>query len=572
MIIEVKRRTHVQRMTYDDFERRIRDGEIPPETLVRFDVVTGDRFLPAGSLELYRELMAPDRLAFRKGLSQRGLPILTALLVGVQLRIWIWSHAPHRARWIQGHLSNNGPAVTEQGEFWRLITYGFVQVDFTHLLFNLCFLGYTAYHLERAIGRLNLALIFLHSVVFGGVLSMVFAPLPPSIGSSGGVFGLIAATVVLGWKHWDDIPERARRYFGWALLPYLVLSGVSGMSNEGVDNWSHFGGLVAGGLLMTVLEPEALSSRRGSNRVWRTVAVAALVLMIGTVHQLGTRLVPLEQDSDERGIVVSRPTYWGTGWHHTGARGWQTGEARASVARATITQGHPTSLEDAVDELVKQVGDGARDVEVLGRESVDVQGVPGVRLRMRFIYDDAVQTSESLVVVRGVFVHRLSFRVKEGLRERYVPLMERIFASFQLTPLDELRRAERRARQHPRSWEPQVDLGKARYRTGDPRGALESFETALSLSRDEPEALLGIVETVHYYGLPDGAARARTALSRAGDDPRIIVAAAALLEAVGQREEAVEVLDAAWRMLPGDRRIRRARGRMGLSVELPRPQ
>lgn len=569
MIIEVKRRTHVQRMTYDDFERRIRDGEIPPETLVRFDVVTGERFLPAGELELYRELMAPDRLAFRKGLSERGLPILTALLVGVQLRIWIASLAPRRELWIQENLGNYGPPIMEEGEVWRLLTYGFVQVDFTHLLFNLCFLAYTAYHLERAIGRLNLALIFVHSVAFGGLLSLIFAPTPTSIGSSGGVFGLIAATVVLGWKHWDDIPDRARRYFGWALLPYLVLSGVSGMTNEGVDNWSHFGGLVAGGLLMTVLEPEALSSRRGSNRVWRALAAAVLVLMIGAVHQFGTHMVPLKLDADEPGIVVARPTYWGTGWHHNGDRGWKSPDTGASLARATITHGHPFTLDEAVDELVEKVGDGARELEVLGREDVVVQGVPGVRIRMRFLYDGAVQTSESLVVVRGVFAHRLSFRVQKGLEERYNPLMERIFERFDLAPLDELRRAERRARQHPRSWEPQVELGQARYRTGDPRGALEAFERALELSEDEPRALLGTIQTIHYYGLPDGAARARSALSQGGDDPRIVVAAAALLEAVGEREEAVEVLDEAWRLLPGDRRLRRARGRMGLSVALP---
>ena len=42
MIIEVKRRDHVQRMTYDEFEARIQDGEIAADTPVRFDAVTGE--------------------------------------------------------------------------------------------------------------------------------------------------------------------------------------------------------------------------------------------------------------------------------------------------------------------------------------------------------------------------------------------------------------------------------------------------------------------------------------------------------------------------------------------------
>ena len=46
----------------------------------------------------------------------------------------------------------------------------------SHLLFNLTFLAYTGYNLERALGRLNLATLFLFSVFVGGALSMWMAP------------------------------------------------------------------------------------------------------------------------------------------------------------------------------------------------------------------------------------------------------------------------------------------------------------------------------------------------------------------------------------------------------------
>ena len=223
-------------MVYEEFERRVRDGEIPASLPVRFEAVTGDQFVPVGELEFYSQLVDPGRRAFRERMSRPGLPILTAILVGIQLRIYLASWAPGADDWLQDAWTNWAPGILERGEVYRLFSYGFLHLGFTHLLFNLTFLAYTGYNLERALGRLNLATLFLFSVFVGGALSMWMAPGQPSLGASGGDFGLIAAAVVFGWKHWDDIPHSARTKFGWALVPYLAFSLVSGLSAENVDN------------------------------------------------------------------------------------------------------------------------------------------------------------------------------------------------------------------------------------------------------------------------------------------------------------------------------------------------
>ena len=44
MIIEIRHPTHIQAMTYDDFEQRVLEDEIGPETQVRFEVVTGEEY------------------------------------------------------------------------------------------------------------------------------------------------------------------------------------------------------------------------------------------------------------------------------------------------------------------------------------------------------------------------------------------------------------------------------------------------------------------------------------------------------------------------------------------------
>ncbi|MEC8423066.1 MAG: hypothetical protein VX000_04770, partial [Myxococcota bacterium] len=113
MIIEVQRRAHVQKMTYEDFEQRIRDGEIDARTPVRFEVVTGREFVPAGTLELFQALADPRHMAFRRNLSRPGIPFVTAILVGIQVRIYLSSWAPEAKDFLEEDLTNWGPAILE---------------------------------------------------------------------------------------------------------------------------------------------------------------------------------------------------------------------------------------------------------------------------------------------------------------------------------------------------------------------------------------------------------------------------------------------------------------------------
>jgi membrane associated rhomboid family serine protease len=160
VIVEVQRRDHVQRLTWEDFEQRVRDGEIASDAWVRFEVVTGREFRPLAELELFETLADPADMAFRAQLGRRPLPILTAILVGVQVRIYASSWMPGVESVLQERFTNWSPAILERGEVWRLLSYGLLHVELTHLLFNMLFLAYTGYHLERALGRWNLLLLY----------------------------------------------------------------------------------------------------------------------------------------------------------------------------------------------------------------------------------------------------------------------------------------------------------------------------------------------------------------------------------------------------------------------------
>ncbi len=571
MIVEIKRKSHIQQMTYEDFEERIRDGEISPETLIRFEVVTGEHFQPVGELELYHALADPQRMAFRQKLTRVGVPLVTAILVGVQIRIYLISGLSGAEDWLERNLTNWAPGIIEQGQVYRLFSYGLLQTSFTHLLFNLVFLAYTAYHLERALGRANLALLYFFSVFTGGLLSMYMAPERPSLGASGGVFGLLAAVVVLGWKHWENLPRQSRKHFGWALAPYLGFSIVSGLSAENVDNWGHLGGLMGGMALMTFLDPVAMPERRESNARIRQVALGFLVVVCLVIALAGTRLVELTRSSDEHGWHVSRPEQWREGWTFTGDRGWFSPTLQANLSIATIVHPRPITAEDAANNLIDRIDSGGKEPEILVREPLKVQGWDACRLVMIFELSDEPQHITALVLARGVYEHRVLFQALADAADSYDPLVERVLHSVLLTDPDELVEARRRHRFHPRSWEPARELGDAWYRAGKPAEAMKAYEQALGIDPDDLRPLVGLLRVYADYGVPGGSELARDALQRAPTSLKVLEAAADVFAAEGHREEGIALLDEAWAELPGNPVLRRIRLQWGLPVSLEEP-
>ena len=568
MIVEIKRKAHIQRMTYEDFEERIRDGEIAPDTLIRFEVVTGNSFRPVGELELYHALADPERMAFRQKLMRVGIPLVTAILIGVQIRIYLISGLSGAEEWLERNLTNWAPGIIEQGQVYRLFSYGLLQTSFTHLLFNLVFLAYTAYHLERALGRANLALLYFFSVFTGGLLSMIMAPERPSLGASGGVFGLLAAVVVLGWKHWENLPRQSRKHFGWALAPYLGFSIISGLSAENVDNWGHLGGLIGGMALMTVIDPVAMPEQRASNARMRQLALGFLLLVSLVIAISGTRLVDLTRHSDEHGWHVSRPEQWREGWTFTGDRGWFSPTLQANLSIATIVHPRPIAAAEVADNLIERIDSGGKEPQILVRESLKVQGWDACRLEMMFDLSGEPQRITALVLARGVYEHRVQFQALSVTSDSYEPLIERVVESVLLTEPEELIEARRRHRFHPRSWEPARELGDAWYRAGKPAEAIRAYEQALGIDPEDLRPLIGLLRVYADYEVPGGLPVARDALERAPESLKVLEAAADVFAVEGQQAEGIALLDAAWVAQPANPILRRIRLQWGLSVEV----
>src|SRR5258708_4806638 len=84
---------------------------------------------------------------------------------------------------------NFGP-LTINGEYWRLVTAGFVHESFFHLAFNMWCLWSLGRLSERLFGRWQTAVIYLLTGVGGALLSISYAPDRLEVGASGAIFGI----------------------------------------------------------------------------------------------------------------------------------------------------------------------------------------------------------------------------------------------------------------------------------------------------------------------------------------------------------------------------------------------
>jgi membrane associated rhomboid family serine protease len=139
-------------------------------------------------------------------------------------------------------------------EIWQLLTYGFMHGSLTHLLFNMFALYMFGGEVERLLGPSHFLQYYLVCVVGAAVAQLVVTsnmnlPPLPTVGASGGVFGLLLAFGMAYPQRrimllFPPIPMPAWVFVTLYGMLELYL-GVTG-SGQGVAHFAHLGGMAAG--------------------------------------------------------------------------------------------------------------------------------------------------------------------------------------------------------------------------------------------------------------------------------------------------------------------------------------
>ncbi len=167
-----------------------------------------------------------------------------------------------------------GPLVAD-GEWWRLLTGGFLHGGLLHLGLNMYALWFLGQLLEPALGRVQFALLYFVSLLGGSLGVMLLSPDAPTVGASGAIFGLLGAALVFGRSRGMDVMASG-------LGPILLINLAITFLIPNISIGGHLGGLAAGALAALVLT--TLGERRralpAAYAVCAALGVAAIVFAV----------------------------------------------------------------------------------------------------------------------------------------------------------------------------------------------------------------------------------------------------------------------------------------------------
>jgi rhomboid protease GluP len=220
----------------------------------------------------------------RKAPATKGLLVAIGIVFALQ-NLW---GLDNETAYAMGALHE--PSV-DSGQWWRLISAGFLHGNLAHAGMNGFALVLIGGQLEKVLGAPRYLIIYTASLIGGSFASMMLlTPEMISLGASGAIWGLLGAQTALAFGRPKILPESVARSMKPMVMQNLLINvGISFIG--GIDWAAHFGGGLAGGLLLAsgvfYLSPD----REGRAPGWITGlakgCVALMAIGVGVALYVG---------------------------------------------------------------------------------------------------------------------------------------------------------------------------------------------------------------------------------------------------------------------------------------------
>ena len=149
----------------------------------------------------------------------------------------------------------------KKGEKIRMLSSGFLHVDYNHLFLNLFTLYIFSGQVIARVASLNYLIIYIISLYIGNYFALKFHEKEPhysAVGASGAVTGIVYSSIILFPEMklimlFLPIPLPAY-IFGICYLLYSIYGMNKNLGNIG--HTAHFGGAIAGLFVTLIIKPE----------------------------------------------------------------------------------------------------------------------------------------------------------------------------------------------------------------------------------------------------------------------------------------------------------------------------
>lgn len=155
-------------------------------------------------------------------------------------------------------ITSDGSTATVGFQLWQLLSYGFLHSGLTHLAMNMLGLYMLGGHIERVLGSQHFLIYYLTCIVGAAlaqllVVEFFLGGFYPTVGASGGVFGVLLAFALLFPRErlfLFPIPIPIPAWLFVTLYASAELYfGVTG-TLAGIAHFAHLGGMVIGFVLL----------------------------------------------------------------------------------------------------------------------------------------------------------------------------------------------------------------------------------------------------------------------------------------------------------------------------------
>jgi membrane associated rhomboid family serine protease len=203
-------------------------------------------------------------------------PYVTFTIIGLCITVYAIELLAGQNKFISD-FGNAPAAIAINNEYYRLVTSMFLHASILHILFNMYILYVFGPTLERLLGHVRFATLYLLAGLGGSVASFWFSlPIGVSVGASGAIFGLMGAMVVVGSKMKINITQ---------VVALIAINLVLGFAIPNVDWRAHIGGLITGAAVAALYVYVPRGPRRTTIHVLGSVAVFAVLIGLTLVHE-----------------------------------------------------------------------------------------------------------------------------------------------------------------------------------------------------------------------------------------------------------------------------------------------